>query len=821
VAAVSAALVGTIAAVVPSGLAHADVSGATLPDPIAGVCAALDSANCWRYTSLDDIHGTAGALPTADGSVLQLNAANAPGLAAAAWYNTPTDITGKTIEASYTAYLDSLSPPSVGNFAHGDGMAFALIEGELPVTDVGNNQPAPINFPATFDSTKVEYGAGGNGLGFSGFDGNAISGNLDGRKNLGFVLTTSTDDNNDGTDQFSNASLGGLLKGQRWVPTLPADQLPTDQDPHKRAGRWYNTAPTTITNNIFSSTPNGRPVRVGVQLTPVSAGVWHAKMYVDGALLTESDVNLPNVVYFGFTAGSNVQPDFAQRHAVSDVTIKYGTAGPVSVSANPASVNFGSVAVGQPATRNVTLTNNSAVPVNLTATATGGFDVSGFPHQLGSGASVSAPVTFRPQSAVASTGTASIAVAPVDGSSAAPVTISLSGTGSTTIPGAGAPFNALPPTRILDTRKSGGPIGPDSSRNVMVAGVGGVPATAGAVVMNVTVTEPTQPGYITVYPTGTQHPTASNLNFVPGENIANLVTAKIGANGQVSIYNFAGNTDVLFDVVGWFPDMSATATSLSTKAAGGGQFVPLVPARILDTREGNGAPQAPLGPNSSIDLQVTGRGGVPGADQVAAVVMNLTATNTTAPGYLTAWPTGSAKQETSNLNFGPGQNVPDLAVVPISNEGQVSIYNFDGNTDVVADVVGYYTKPGVTVTGGGLFHAMAPDRFLDTRDGTGAPQAPVGPGGTLHLQISNRAPVPADAIGVVMNTTATNTTAPGYLTVYPSDSAQPTTSSLNFVPDQNVPNLVMSKLGGGAVNIFNFAGNTDVVADVVGWYAPS
>jgi hypothetical protein len=204
---------------------------------------------------------------------------------------------------------------------------------------------------------------------------------------------------------------------------------------------------------------------------------------------------------------------------------------------------------------------------------------------------------------------------------------------------------------------------------------------------------------------------------------------------------------------------------------------------------------------------------VPAADQVSAVVMNLTATNTSAPGYLTAWPTGTPRQETSNLNFAPGENVPDLTVVPIGAGGQVSIYNFDGNTDVLADVVGYYTSPGSSVTGG-LFHAMAPTRFLDTRTAT-----PVAPGGTLHLQISNRAGVPAGALGVVMNTTATNTTAPGYLTVYPSDAAQPTTSSLNFVPDQNVPNLVMSKLGAdGGVNIFNFAGNTDVVADVVGWY---
>jgi hypothetical protein len=112
---------------------------------------------------------------------------------------------------------------------------------------------------------------------------------------------------------------------------------------------------------------------------------------------------------------------------------------------------------------------------------------------------------------------------------------------------------------------------------------------------------------------------------------------------------------------------------------------------------------------------------------------------------------------------------------------------------------------------------MAPNRFLDTRT---TPPA-LGPGGTKTLPVAGVKGVPADAVGVVMNVTATNTTDAGFLTVYPAGAAQPTTSSLNFVAGQSVPNLVMSKLGGGAAAIFNFAGSTDVVADVVGWYGPS
>src|SRR5262249_2029699 len=222
--------------------------------------------------------------------------------------------------------------------------------------------------------------------------------------------------------------------------------------------------------------------------------------------------------------------------------------------------------------------------------------------------------------------------------------------------GAGAPYNALEPTRILDTRQSGGPIGPDGVRSVKVTGVKNVPADAGALVMNVTVDQPTADGFVTIYPTGAQRPTASNLNFVAGQAIANLVTAKVGTGGQVDIYNFAGNTHVIFDVVGYFPNTSgATATELSADATSGGEFVPVAPARILDTRAGVGASQAPLGAGGQLDLQVTGAGQVPSSG-VAAVVMNLTATNTTEAGFLTAWPAGGARQTTSNVNFVAGQS---------------------------------------------------------------------------------------------------------------------------------------------------------------------
>src|SRR5579885_329213 len=190
---------------------------------------------------------------------------------------------------------------------------------------------------------------------------------------------------------------------------------------------------------------------------------------------------------------------------------------------------------------------------------------------------------------------------------------------------AGAGYQPLSPSSILDTRTGNGapaaPVGPGATLNLQLTGRGGVPATGvSAVVLNVTVTGPTAASYLTVYPAGEALPLAANLNFTAGQTVPTPVTAKVGANGQVSIYNSAGSTHVIADVAGWY-DVGADLS--------GAGYHPLTPSRILDTRTGNGAPAAPVGPGATLNLQITGRGGVP-ATGVSAVVLNVTVTGPTA-----------------------------------------------------------------------------------------------------------------------------------------------------------------------------------------------
>jgi hypothetical protein len=151
---------------------------------------------------------------------------------------------------------------------------------------------------------------------------------------------------------------------------------------------------------------------------------------------------------------------------------------------------------------------------------------------------------------------------------------------------------------------------------------------------------------------------------------------KLGAGGKFSVYNAQGFTHVIADVVGWYSDAGST---------NGQRFNALVPARILDTRTSH----TPVGPNSGIDVQAAGQGGVPSSG-VSAVVVNVTATDPTTGSYLTAYPSGGPVPTASNLNFGPGQTIPNLVVVKLGTGGKFSVYNAQGNTDVIADVIGWY-----------------------------------------------------------------------------------------------------------------------------------
>lgn len=394
----------------------------------------------------------------------------------------------------------------------------------------------------------------------------------------------------------------------------------------------------------------------------------------------------------------------------------------------------------------------------------------------------------------------------------------------TYVPDPGPPnsgrYHPVAPARILDTRfgigAPVGPVGPQSTLTAQIAGQGGIPSTGVlAVVMNVTVTNTTAPSFLTIYPSGVSKPLASNLNWIPGQTVPNLVEVAVGSNGAVAAYNGAGSTDVIFDVAGY---VSAPITNTGTD----GLYKPVVPTRVLDTRTGNGGYSGPVGPGQTISIRVGGGAGtgIP-ATGVSAAVLNFTVTGPTAPSFLTVYPMGGIQPNASNVNFVTGQTVPNRVIVKVginpqtSTSGWLSIYNAAGWVDVVADVGGWFTDGTDPSATGAAFVGMTPTRLSDTRNGSG----PLGAGASRVLQVGGQAGVPSTATAVVLNVTVTGPTATSFLTVWPDGAAQPLASDLNYGASQTVPNLVVVKLGpNGAVDFYNLSGSTDVVVDIVGWY---
>jgi uncharacterized delta-60 repeat protein len=248
-------------------------------------------------------------------------------------------------------------------------------------------------------------------------------------------------------------------------------------------------------------------------------------------------------------------------------------------------------------------------------------------------------------------------------------------------------FESITPKRVLDTRV---PIGVPQVRRVAAGETitlpfagNGLPRNMSAVALNITAVAPHANGYLTVWPSGVDRPVASSVNFDAGKTVANMVIAKVGAGGEIRIWNSNDSTamdsvDVIVDVVGWFTT--------------GALFTAVTPTRALDTRVPIGIDVAHrVDAGHTVELSTSALA-PPGA---TAVALNLTVTGGSAPGYLTMWPAGEPRPRASSINFASGQTVANLVIAKIGADGEVSIWNsvdasWMGPVHVLADIVGWF-----------------------------------------------------------------------------------------------------------------------------------
>jgi subtilisin-like proprotein convertase family protein len=389
------------------------------------------------------------------------------------------------------------------------------------------------------------------------------------------------------------------------------------------------------------------------------------------------------------------------------------------------------------------------------------------------------------------------------------------------------------PVRLLDTRPGqtgcdapGAPISAGTSRTQTARRTCGgqtIPSNAQAITGNITTVD-SGGGYLTLYPSGAAQPLVANSNYNPNEILNNVFTVGLGSSdGAFNIF-VTSATHVVIDVTGYY----------APPGAGGLYFHPLPkPIRLLETRAGFtgcNAPGAPLPGNVETTQQARLTcDGVTIPTTARAIVGNGTTVNSNGPGfpYLTLFPADATRPLAASSNYLPGQIMNALFTVGLSASGEFKIFPTT-QTDMVIDVLGYFSPDATDANGAGLmFNPLPrPVRLLETRQGFTGCFAPVFPlvGGSTRFQLArgicDNVVIANSALAIVGNATVINANG-GYLTFWPSGVPQPLVAASNFGFGQILNRHFTVGLGAadGAFNIYSQL-TTDLVIDVSGYFAP-
>jgi hypothetical protein len=357
----------------------------------------------------------------------------------------------------------------------------------------------------------------------------------------------------------------------------------------------------------------------------------------------------------------------------------------------------------------------------------------------------------------------------------------ISGDGTTAIYGELGP-NAFEP-RIMIAHFPGlgaAPVAALPAKTSMTVQLTGIPEGAKAAVLNVTIVGPEAAGYATVWPCDQSQPNTSNLNFLAGQTVPNVVIMKPSLANTLCIYTDAA-ADVLVDVSGYLSSENS--------------FVGQNPSRMLDTRGAYPAPHQ--GAGSVVTLG-------PFSTDADSVVLNVTATNAVAAGFVTAWPCDQPRPNASSVNYVRGAAVPNQVIVRTSAEHMVCLYA-NQPVDLIADFSGWFPV-------GSGYHGLTPLRLLDSRKQGSGPQL------NSRTVLNRDQRVPNDAEAVVLNLTGTGPTAAGFGTAYPCSQSLPNTSNLNFAAGQTVPNLVITKPSSDGTTCLFSSTPIDLIVDSNGYF---
>ena len=227
-----------------------------------------------------------------------------------------------------------------------------------------------------------------------------------------------------------------------------------------------------------------------------------------------------------------------------------------------------------------------------------------------------------------------------------------------------AQYIPVAPVRFFDNPTSNTSLGPGQVVNILSPRPSVLPANATAVVFNLTGASASVPTFFTVYPSGAVRPQTRDLEVPVTVFASSRVTASVGADGGLLLYNNAGTVLGIADLSGYY-------------VAGGAGFRPVTPTRLFDSRIAVG----PLGSGQTVKLNV---------GHANAVVLNVTGINPSAGTYFVIWDSDQPKPGTSDVNFLTGTTVSNTVIVQPAADGTVSLFNNAGTISYTVDELGVY-----------------------------------------------------------------------------------------------------------------------------------
>lgn len=239
--------------------------------------------------------------------------------------------------------------------------------------------------------------------------------------------------------------------------------------------------------------------------------------------------------------------------------------------------------------------------------------------------------------------------------------------------------------------------------------------------------------------------------------------------------------------------------------AAGGSFAPLPQQRILDSRIGR------LASSYLVDVSQY----VPPGTMAATV--DITVLAPARSGYLLSVPDlGYQRSPAATLTFQAHRTVTGMAVATLTDR-DTFLLQLSSPAQVLVDLTGYFTSRATT-TATGSYHAVAPHRIADSRSAWGL--QPIGPGRIQPVTVAGGT-VPAGVSAVMVNLVEVGATAGGYLTAYPYGQAQPHVASISFARGKTVAERAIVAVRDGKITLFNAAGTTQLVVEIVGYFAGS